>query len=111
VTGSTPPPVGSFTGSVGQLLELEKMRRAVEALADDARVKAATVDLVSKGAAAISPLLEALERRDAVLRRRAFEVLKHVTRSHGPLDYDPDAATEVRMRQVAYLRVKLERRR
>jgi lipopolysaccharide export system ATP-binding protein len=111
VTGSTPPPVGTFTVSVGQLLELEKLRRAVEALADDARVKTATVELVSKGAAAISPLLEALERRDATLRRRAFEVLKHVTRSHGPLDYDPDAAPEVRLRQVAYLRVKLERKR
>jgi lipopolysaccharide export system ATP-binding protein len=107
---TTPPPVGSFTGSVGQLLEMEKLRRTVEELADDRRVKAATVELVTRGAAAVPVLLEALERRDPVLRRRAFEVLKHVARAHGPLDYDPDARDDARLRQVAYLRAKLERK-
>jgi hypothetical protein len=38
-------------------------------------------------------------------------VLKHVARGHGPLDYDPDARDDVRLRQVAYLRAKLERRK
>jgi lipopolysaccharide export system ATP-binding protein len=116
---TTPPPVGSFvgssaggfTGSVSQLLEQEKLRREVENLADDRKVKSATVGLVSRGAAVIPLLLEAMERRDPVLRRRAFEVLKFVAKTHGPLDYDPDAADDVRLRQVAYLRAKLERKR
>jgi lipopolysaccharide export system ATP-binding protein len=116
---TTPPPVGSFTsssaggftGSVSQLLEQEKLRREVENLIDDRKVKTATVALVSRGAAVIPLLLEAMERRDPVLRRRAFEVLKFVAKTHAPLDYDPDAADDVRLRQVAYLRAKLERKR
>jgi hypothetical protein len=116
---TTPPPVGSFTsssasgftGSVSQLLEQEKLRREVENLIDDRKVKAATVELVARGAAVIPLLLEAMERRDPVLRRRAFEVLKFVAKTHGPLDYDPDAPDDVRLRQVAYLRAKLERRK
>jgi lipopolysaccharide export system ATP-binding protein len=107
----TPPPGSTFTGVVGGMLGIEVLRRAVEALADDAKVKTATVELVSKGAAAIPLLLEALERRDAVLRRRAFEVLKFLAKDHAPLDFDPDAADDVRLRQVAYLRAKLERRK
>ena len=116
---TTPPPVGGFTGgsvggftgSVSQLLEQEKLRREVENLTDDRKVKPATVELVSRGPAVVPLLLEAMERRDAVLRRRAFEVLKFVAKAHAPLDYDPDAPDEVRLRQVAYLRAKLERRK
>jgi lipopolysaccharide export system ATP-binding protein len=104
----TPPPTG---GSMSAVLELEKLRRAVEALADDRTVKAATVELASRGGAAIPALLEAMERRDATLRRRAFEVLKYVAKEHAPFDYDPEAGTEARLRQVAYLRLRLERRR
>ena len=93
------------------VLDLEKLRRAVEGLADDRTVKASTIELMSRGAAAIPALLEAMERRDATLRRRAFEVLKYVAKDYAPFDYDPDAAAEVRTRQVAYLRARLERRR
>lgn len=109
---TTPPPVSTpVGGSVAAVLELEKMRRAVEGLADDRTVKTSTVELASRGVAAIPVLLEALERRDAILRRRAFEVLKYVAKDYAPFDYDPDAPTEVRLRQVAYLRSRLERRR
>jgi lipopolysaccharide export system ATP-binding protein len=108
---TTPPPVSApVGGSVSAVLELEKLRRAVEGLADDRTVKAAMVELASRGLAAIPPLLEAMERRDATLRRRAFEVLKFVAKDYAPFDYDPDASTEVRLRQVAYLRARLERR-
>jgi lipopolysaccharide export system ATP-binding protein len=127
----TPPPAGTrglspaepgFTaapggapagGAVSAILELEKLRRAVERLAatDDQLVKAATVELASRGLSAVPALLEAMERREAVLRKRAFEVLKFLAREHAPFEYDPDANTEVRLRQVAYLRVRLERRR
>lgn len=103
------PAAGGFSGAVGGMLGLELLRRAVEGLADDATVKTATVEVVSKGAAAVEPLLDALERRDPVLRRRAFEVLKFVAKDRGPLVYDPDAPDDVRLRQAAYLRVKLQR--
>jgi lipopolysaccharide export system ATP-binding protein len=111
---TTPPPMGSLAGplggTAGALLELERLRVAVEHLADDLTVKAATMELVNRGDASISPLLEALERREPILRRRAFELLKFVARSNDPLNFDPDAPNDVRLRQVAYLRAKLERR-
>lgn len=108
---TTPAPAGPFRGAVGTMLEQEKVRRLVESLADDAAVKAATLELVKKGPVAVPLLLEALEWRDPVHRRRAFEVLKFLAKDAGPLEFDPDAASEVRLRQVAYLRVRLEAKR
>jgi len=109
---TTPPPVGPVMGgSMSAILDMEKIRRAVESLADDRTLKAATVELATRGQAVISALLEAMERREAILRKRAFEVLKFIAKEHAPFDYDPDATTEIRLRQVAYLRVRLERRR
>ncbi len=105
----TPMPGSAFTGSVGGMLSLEMLRRDVESLLDDAKVKAAMVAIVGKGPVAIPLLLEALERREPLLRRRAFEVLKYLTKQQAPLDFDPDAADEVRLRQTAFLRSKLER--
>lgn len=110
---TTPAPLGSLGGVAGTILEHEKVRIAVEQLAnaDDRTMAIATRELYNRGLAAVPVLLEALERRDPVLRRRAFELLKVVARDAGPLDYDPDASDDVRLRQVAYLRAKLERRR
>ncbi len=108
----TPPPAAApVSGPMAAVLEQEKLRRAVEGLTDDRTVKASMVELASRGAAVIPTLLEAMERRDAMLRRRAFELLKFVVREYGPLDYEPDGPSEVRLRQVAYLRARLERRR
>ncbi|HJZ60368.1 MAG TPA: LPS export ABC transporter ATP-binding protein [Gemmataceae bacterium] len=107
----TSPAAGTLSSPVVTLLELEKLRRWVEQLIDDATMKAATVELVARGAAAIPLLLDALERRESALRRRAMEVLKFVAREHLPFDFDPDAPDEVRLRQVSYLRVKLSRRK
>ena len=109
---TTPAPSsGLFSGKVGSMLEGEKVRRLVESLADDTAVKTATLELVKKGGAAAAVLLEALEWRDPVHRRRAFEVLKFLAKDAGPLEFDPDAATDVRLRQVAQLRRRLEARR
>jgi lipopolysaccharide export system ATP-binding protein len=107
----TPAPAGAFTGAVGSMLEQEKVRRLVESLADDAAVKAATLELVKKGPAAVPVLLEALEWRDAAHRRRAFEVLKFLAKDAGPLEFDPDAAPDARLKQAAHLRARLEPRR
>ena len=106
----TPMPGSAFTGSVGGMLSLELLRRDVESLLDDARVKVAMVAIVGKGPAAIPLLLEALERREPLLRRRAFEVLKYLTKEHTPLEFDPDASDDIRLRQTAFLRSKLGRR-
>jgi lipopolysaccharide export system ATP-binding protein len=110
---TTPPPLrtGPLGGTAGQVLELERLRRAVEGLAYDRTVKAATVELARRPEAAVPLLLEALERREPLLRRRAFELLKFVARDAGPLDFDADADADVRLRQVAYLRARLERHR
>ncbi len=109
---TTPAPAsGVFSGAVGSMLEQEKVRRLVESLADDAAVKGATLELVKKGAAALPVLLEALEWPTAAHRRRAFEVLKFLAKDAGPLEYDPDAPKDVRQRQAAYLRNRLEARR
>jgi lipopolysaccharide export system ATP-binding protein len=108
----TPPPVGApVGGSMSAVLDQERVRRAVEGLADDRTVKASTVELAGRGVAVVPALLEALERRDATLRRRAFELLKFVAKEFSPFDYDPDGPPESRTRQVAYLRARLERRR
>src|SRR5262245_52767543 len=106
----TPPPGSSFTGAVGGMLGIEMLRRDIESLVDDSRLKLATVSIVGKGPAAIPLLLETLERREATLRRRAFEVLKFVAKEFAPLEFDPDADDDVRLRQSAFLRAKLERR-
>ena len=109
---NTPPPTSTpVTGSLAATLELEKLRRAVEGLADDRTLKPSMVELVARGPVAVPLLLEALERRDAKLRTRAFEVLKYLVKDQGPLDFDPEAPTDVRMRQAAHLRLKLDRRK
>jgi lipopolysaccharide export system ATP-binding protein len=103
----TPGTLAPLGGTAGAILELERLRIAVEHLADDRTVKGAILELHARGVASIPVLLEALERREAVLRKRAFELLKFVARDSAPLDFDPDAAADVRLRQVAYLRAKL----
>ncbi|HSQ55469.1 MAG TPA: LPS export ABC transporter ATP-binding protein [Gemmata sp.] len=107
---SAPEPLGPLEGVAGSVLVQERLRIAVEQLADDRMVKAGMLELTSRGDAAIPILLEALERREPILRRRAFEVLKYLAADVGPLDYSPDASDEVRLRQVAYLRVRFDRR-
>jgi lipopolysaccharide export system ATP-binding protein len=91
----------------GSVLDHERMRLAVEKLADDRLVRAGMLELTRRGAEAIPVLLEALERREPMLRRRAFELLRYLASHAEPLEYFPDAPEEIRVRQVAYLRVKL----
>ncbi len=110
-TPTPPPTFVANRGAFHAILEMEKLRRAVENLTDDQAIKASAMEIVARGAAAIPVLLEAMERRDALLRQRAFEMLKLVAKEHAPFDYDPNATMEVVLRQVAYLRVRLEYRR
>ena len=104
-----PPPVTGFRQSVHQLLDEELMRRSVEHLKDRAKLTAAWQALVEKGRAAIPVLLEALERRDIETRHLAFRLLQTITGE--PLDYQADAPDDLRLRQVAFLRLRLDGRR
>ncbi|HEV3385247.1 MAG TPA: LPS export ABC transporter ATP-binding protein [Gemmata sp.] len=112
---NTPPPVGTLTGPIGgstsAILKLEHLRQTVEKLSSDHTLRPAMIELVGSGEDSVLVLLETLERRESILRRRAFEVLKVVAKDAGPLDFDSDAPPDVRLRQVAYLRAKLERKR
>ncbi|GIW85582.1 MAG: LPS export ABC transporter ATP-binding protein [Gemmataceae bacterium] len=98
-----------------ELLELERLRLAIEALIDDAALSQATVQLVRSGPRAVPLLLDALERQELLLRQRAFEVLRYLVRTHGPhegnepilLPFDPAGPPELRRRQLAFLRLRL----
>lgn len=98
-----------------ELLELERLRAAVEALIDDAALATATQTLVRSGPRAMPLLLDALERQELLLRQRAFEVLRYLVRTHGPregsdpvlLPFDPAGPPELRRRQLAFLRLRL----
>jgi lipopolysaccharide export system ATP-binding protein len=106
---ATPAPVRmSFGGTTGQLLDQERMRRWVEQLRDRDTMPAAWHELTSRGRDAVPVLLEALERRELELRHLAHRVLESVTGEQ--LTFSADAPDDVRLRQIAHLRVKLDAR-
>ncbi len=106
---TTPAPAsGLFSGKVGSMLEQEKVRRLVESLADDAAVKAATLELVKKAARPSRCCWGAgvAERRPPPAGVRGAEVHREGRR---PARFDPDGPSDVRLRQVArLLRKRLE---
>jgi lipopolysaccharide export system ATP-binding protein len=114
IPAAVPPPVAppslrmSFGGSTGQLLEREKMRRWVEQLRDRDTMPGAWHELTSRGKEAVPVLLEALERRELEVRHLALRVLESVTGEQLP--FQADGPDDVRLRQIAQLRVKLEPR-
>ncbi len=105
----SPIPISGFRQSVHQVLDEEMMRRWLEQLKDRTQMAGAWQELIAKGRAAIPVLLEALERRDMETRHLAYRLLQTITGE--TLDYQADAADEVRLRQVAFLRLRLDGRR
>ena len=103
-----PAAPGSFSQPAQQLLEYEKMRRMVDLLNTDGWQNG-WHDLAMKGLDAVPVLLEALERRQPNIRHLAFRLLEQITGDS--LSFQADAADDVRLRQIAYLRAKLEPRR
>lgn len=105
---AAPAAPAKLSGGVQQLLEHEKMRRLVEQLRDRNHMPTAWHELAGRGTSAVPVLLEALERREMEIRHLAFRLLESVTGEQ--LTFQSDAPEDVRLRQVAYLRAKLERR-
>jgi lipopolysaccharide export system ATP-binding protein len=105
------PPIiaadGPTEDSVHLLLEQERIHRLIDRLKTDARA-AAMAELVERGREAVPMLLEAMERRDAELRRDAKTVLQHIAGS--PLVFDPFAPEAVRHQQIAELRKQFGRK-
>lgn len=108
VATPAPPVRVSFGGQTARLLEHEKMRRWVDQLRDRDTMPAAWHELTSRGRDAVPVLLEALERRELDVRHLALRVLESVTGEQ--LLFTADAPDEVRLRQIAHLRAKLEPR-
>ncbi|MFO0807884.1 MAG: LPS export ABC transporter ATP-binding protein [Gemmataceae bacterium] len=100
-----PPPLAGNATQAAQVLDAERIHRAVEALKDNVQAQAAVAELVRRGPAALPELLSAMERRDVELRRRAYMVLQHIC---GPAaGFDPYASDSQRQHQIAVLRSQL----
>jgi lipopolysaccharide export system ATP-binding protein len=111
--GNAGPPFGSgspgsFSQPAQQMLEYEKMRRLVDLLDTD-NWQTGWHELTLKGQDAVPVLIEALERRQLNIRHYAYRLLEQITGE--TLTFQADAADDVRLRQIAYLRAKLEPRR
>jgi lipopolysaccharide export system ATP-binding protein len=104
LAGAVPAPPPSGPG-VQQVLEAERIYRMIELLRDDSTVRAATAELIQRGPAIIGDLIEALDRRDAELRRRAFIVLQHICGTTPP--FEPLAPESLRRQQIIVLRQQL----
>jgi lipopolysaccharide export system ATP-binding protein len=82
----------------------------VQSLLDRLRTpdfQAAALELLQHGPSAIPALVEALAWRDMEMRRRAFEVLQRLWPG---VPFDPFAPEPERLRQLAHVRARLERR-
>lgn len=101
-------PPASFSNAARQVLEQEKMRRLIDRLNEPEQVTNIWHELTTKGQEAVPVLLEALERKELEIRHIAFRILESITGEQ--LAFQSDAPEEVRLRQVAFLRARLERR-
>jgi lipopolysaccharide export system ATP-binding protein len=82
----------------------------VQSLLDRLRTpefQSAALELLQHGTSAVPALVEALAWRDMEMRRRAFEVLQRLWPG---LPFDPFAPEAERLRQLAVVRGRLERR-
>jgi lipopolysaccharide export system ATP-binding protein len=93
--------------AVQLVLEQEKIHRLVEKLKTPERDQAAA-ELMAAGEEAVPSLLAALERRDAELRRQAYQVLQEIV--GGVVVFDPFAPEALRRQQIGAIRAQHERR-
>ncbi|OWK37872.1 hypothetical protein [Fimbriiglobus ruber] len=111
---AVPPPAAPaapptrLSAGAHKVLEQEMLRRMIDQLSDRAQMPNAWHELASRGDTAVPVLLEALERREMEIRHLAHRLLESVTGEQ--LEFQANAADDVRLRQVAHLRAKLDRR-
>ncbi len=96
-----PPPL-----TVHRVVEQEQVHRLIEDLKTE-RHDHAAAELLGRGPAVVPVLVEALERRDVEMRRRAYELLQRLLDG---ASFDPYAPEAQRRQQIARLREKLERK-
>lgn len=94
----TEMPVAS--DAVHVVLEEERLRRLIENLKTENQGEAAA-ELLRRGHEAVPALIEALERRDVELRRRAFQLLQRICSG---VAFDPYAPEPQRRHQISQLR-------
>jgi lipopolysaccharide export system ATP-binding protein len=99
---------GAAEPKVHLVLQQEKIHRLIERLRTPDDHELAAAELVQRGLLAVPALLEALERRDVEMRRRAHKVLQAILSGAAP--FDPFAPEVLRRQQLAHLREQLERR-
>jgi lipopolysaccharide export system ATP-binding protein len=92
--------------AIHQVVEQEKVHRLIDRLRGNE--PAAADELLQHGPGAVPALLEALERRDVELRRRAFEILQRLLGARA--EFDPYAPEAQRRQQIALLRERTERK-
>ena len=102
----TPPPPPT-EGPVHRVVEEEKVRRLVDRLPSGEQESVAA-ELEKRGPAVFPVLLEALERRDVDMRRKAHEVLQRLMGR--PVDFDPYAPEAQRRQQITALREGIQRK-
>lgn len=90
-----------------QVLEAERVFRTIELLRQNATAPAAVADLVSRGRTVVPDLLNALERQEPEMRRRAYMVVQHICGSVP--QFDPFASEGQRRMQLAALRQHIHR--
>jgi lipopolysaccharide export system ATP-binding protein len=92
--------------AIHQVVEQEKVHRLIDRLRDNDPT--AADELLRHGLGAVPALVEALERRDVELRRRAFEILQRLL--GGQAEFDPYAPEAQRRQQIILLRERMERK-
>jgi lipopolysaccharide export system ATP-binding protein len=104
-----PSAAGAFSGTTQRLLEQEKLRRLVDQFADRTRMAAAIQEIVNHGANAIPALIDGLERREVEIRHVAHRLLEQLLGES--FAYDAAAPDDVRLRQAAFIRARIEKRK
>jgi lipopolysaccharide export system ATP-binding protein len=109
VGGSIAPPPAPVAPPPAEVIHLAVEQDRVLQLIERLRGgdTQAVAELLERGRLAVPALLEALERRDVELRRRAFEVLQRLLDGAA---FDPYAPEAQRRQQLAMLRERFERR-
>lgn len=106
---TVPSAAGVFSSNTKRLLDQEKLRRLIDQLLDRDRMPEAIAELTRRGSDAVPSLVDALERREIEIRHVAHRLLEQLLGES--LLFDAGASDELRLRQAAHIRARIERRK